>query len=239
MIKKQTIVLMMLIAVFQTQAGVYVLVELPKVIIEKVQEAQQQMALKVKELNTQEDGTVYEFQSAQFAPHLSLAFVSQEELSVRDAQEKLPNITQELQGITYNHKTIDIGTHFKDAAIDYWPGKFEVECGESKKKNYMNVVLKASNNEGLLNLANDIRKVLKEKYNIEQRFPFSTHVTIGRVYERDDKPLDDSLRQGLEKIGAAVAAYQSSKYEKPVAIVVDTFKLKGHDGSEELFALSL
>ena len=235
MIKKQAL-LSLLVLTLRMEAGVYILADLPQGVAEIAQNAQDALVQDIVKLNAQNE-TAYLFQSAQFSPHLSLAFVSQEELSAQEAQKKFSGITQALQDIASKHAQINISNNFKDAAIDYWPGKFEVACGGSQKKNYVNVVLKASNNPELAKLVQNITTVLKEKYNIEQRFPFSTHVTIGRICDRHDKPIDATLKQKLEKISAGHVEKQSSKHKKNL-IQLDEFKLKGHDGSEEKFVLS-
>ena len=233
MIKKQ-LLLSLLVIVSHIQTGVYVLVDLPKEVTEVIQEAQDALCKKVAIVNEQE-GAHYIFQNTQFSPHLSLAFVSQEELPIQEVKQKFAGLIEELQQITGKHSSIDLSKNFADAAIDYWPGKFEVECGGSKKKNYLNVVLKASNNLAFANLAQDVSRTLEDKYNVKQRFPFSTHITIGRICDKNDSPIDASLKQKLESI--AISTEKKAAVSKPLSILIEELKLKGHDGSEEKFVL--
>lgn len=232
MLKKQ-LLLSMFMMVSCVKTGVYVLADLPQEVSEVIQEAQEVLSKKVAELNTQ-DRTEYIFQNTQFSPHLSLAFVSQEELPIQEVKQKFADLIQELQSIAGRHTNIDLSKNFEEASIDYWPGKFEVECGGSKKQNYLNVVLKATNNLAFANLAQDVSKTLEGKYSVKQRFPFSPHITIGRIYDKNDNPIDPLLKQKLE--AAAVSAEKRATTSKQLSIMVKEFKLKGHDGSEEKFS---
>lgn len=224
MIKKK-VLFSLLVMASCVQAGVYVLVELPKEIAQVIQEAQDTLSKNIAIIN-ERDGTGYIFENTQFSPHLSLAFVSQEELSIQEVKQKFAGLIEQLQRIAGKHNQIDLSKNFEDAVIDYWPGKFEVECGGSKKKNYVNVVLKASNNLAFVSLAQDVSKALEDKYSVKQRFPFSTHITIGRICDKNDNPIDQSLKQKLEAIVISTDS-----------ILVEELKLKGHDGSEEKFVL--
>lgn len=211
--------------------GVYILCDLPKEVSAIVQENQEALMSKIEAFNKEKE-TAYIFQKAPFSPHLSLAFVNQDQLSVKDITEKYPALSKDLQEIAAKHTQVDITSNFKDAAVDYWPGKFEIEIGGSKKKNYVNIVLKASNNNMLTQLAASVGYVLKEKYNIEQRFPFSTHITLGRICDQNDASIDKSLETALK------ANNKKHESDKVAALMLTQFKLKGHDGSEEVFKLS-
>ncbi len=88
-------------------------------------------------------------------------------------------------------------------------------------------MLKASDNPTLSHLATSIGEAL-EKYNIKQRFPFSAHFTVGRICEQNDGEVGELKAKLPQQIKAKVAT----------AIVLNQFKLKGHDQSEEVFELS-
>ncbi len=236
MIRKQLLLSLLVIA-FHIQTGIYVLAELPKEVAGIIQEAQDVLSKKIAIINERDDGS-YIFQNTQFSPHLSLAFVSQEELPIQEVKQKFVGLIEELQQIAGKHGSINLSQNFADAAIDYWPGKFEVECAGSKKKNYLNVVLKASNNLAFANLAQDVSKALEEKHNVKQRFPFSTHITLGRICDREDKPIDTiTLQKQLENILIMDNTATKTSNQK-LSITLTEFKLKGHDGSEEIFTLS-
>jgi hypothetical protein len=233
MFKKQLLLLLFVIASC-VQAGVYVVADLPQEVAGVIQEAQEIFSKKIAALNAQENAD-YIFQNTHYSPHLSLAFVSQEELPIQEVKQTFANLVEELRLIAGKHTHIDLSKNFEDAAIDYWPGKFEVDCGGSKKKNYLNVVLKATNNVAFANLAQDVSKTLEENYNIKQKFPFSTHITIGRICDKNDNPIDASLKQKLEAI--VLNADERAMNANKLSIMVEALKLKGHDGSEEKFVL--
>lgn len=233
MIKKQ-LLLSLLMMVSHIQTGIYVVADLPRKVTKIVQEAQNDLSKKIAILN-ERDGGSYIFQNTQFSPHLTLSYVSKEKLPIQKVKRKFPGLIEELQQIAGKHSSIDLSNNFADAVIDYWPGTFKVKCGGSIKSNYWNVVLKLSNNRAFTDLAQDVSKTLKDKYNIEQTFPFSAHVTIGIICDKNDRPIDQALKQELEAI--AISTKKKTTVSKSLSIIVEEFKLKGHGSSEEKFAL--
>ncbi len=214
-------------AALALQAGVYVLADLPENVQTFIRLQQEAMAQKIEMLNA-EQKSAYIFEAARFAPHLSLAFVDQKELSVEHTYYAYMHLDLLLSGISKDRKPIDMSSSVENATIAYWPGKFKVKCGDSVKENYANVVLKIEDNAELSALAGEIRAGLENNWSIKQAFPFSSHITLGRIYQADDKPVDTQHLQKLEtKVPAAVLG----------AVIIKDFKLKGHDGSEDVFAL--
>ncbi|MEX0940829.1 MAG: hypothetical protein WDZ41_05710 [Candidatus Babeliales bacterium] len=211
-------------------AGVYLLSETPEGFINVIKQNQAVISKELNHINNQAQNKNYLFQPAQFSPHLSLAFVSQDQINIEQTKEKYPRFIDELRNIAAQSKAIDITQSVDQMSIDYWQGKFEIEYDGVKKKNYLNVVLKLANNPELIKLANRIGDLLKEKYQIEQRFPFGAHFTLGRICEQNDDQSTTDLGKMLSNKEKLVDTFVGS-------ILLDSFVLKGHDGSEEIFKL--
>lgn len=209
------------------RCGVWVIIDLPEQVRDVIAQAQKILLQDIQEINEQTNSS-YLFAETPFAAHISLAFVSEERLSVQQIEEKFIGLQQELKEKSKIFSPENISDIFRCPSIAYWPGKFEVECGGSKKKHYINAVLKATPNEFLNDLSTDIRNMLLEQYGIKQAHLFSVHATLGKIYQAYDEPIE--LSQFKEK-------YIEQQDIAP--FIVKEFKLKGHDGSEETFTLSL
>ncbi|MCL4380447.1 hypothetical protein M1466_03110 [Candidatus Dependentiae bacterium] len=203
-------------------AGVYVLVDLPASMAAVVAAAQQQLQKGLEEYNASH-GTAFLFEPTQFSPHLSVAFVSQEPLSVQAAAAKFPAIEAVLQDIIQNNQgSIDITEAVQQAMLEFWPGKFTMTFAGAPRKNFINVVLKFAMHD---TLAQQIRNGLQEHYGIKQAFPFSAHISLGRMYQQDDAPV----------VIQEIPAFTMPQLSEPIEL--NTVKLKGHDGSEVAFSL--
>ena len=170
-------------------AGVYVVADAPEEVEKIVQEIQEEMVLGVEEYNTEHDDN-FIFEPGKFSSHISFAFVSQDELSITQAEEQYDGLVPALQDIAAENASVEIAENFQKSTLEFWPGKFEVECGGSKKKNYVNMVLKASKNQKLEALVSAITGYLEKKHKVKQRFPFSAHFTLGRLCRKNDAYVD-------------------------------------------------
>lgn len=215
-------------------SGVIISIDVPKEVSKIVLQHQVLLENGLKESINNKLKAEYLFSKADFLPHISLAFVNQEQLSTKQVEEKYPGLKDELSKLSLEFPATDISEIYEDLSFEYWPGKFEMVCGGSKKKNYVNVVLKAGSSDFLSKLSNLIRNMLEEKYKIKQAFPFSIHLTIGRLYYSDDSAISIS-----EEFKEAVSEFVKNYSEKLKvnSIIFSEFKLKGHDGSEEVFSL--
>ncbi len=145
-----------------------------------------------------------------------------------EVEDQFAGLIPFLKELAQKTEAIDVAENFEKANIEYWPGKFEVECGGSKKKNYLNAVLKATNNPSLVKLAAEVNSHLQKQYRISQIFPFSAHFTPGRICEKQDAPVADLVAQ-LPKKG--VMPKEMGK------ILLDKLKLNSHDRKSKSFGL--
>ncbi len=195
-------------------AGVYILIDAPEGIATIMVNNQEAIRQSLDGYNKEQE-TRLVFESGKYHPHLSLAFVTQDELSVDEVAKRFDSIVSMLRSIANEHNPIDITSNFQEAMIAFWPGE-----------NYVSIVLKLTENPRLQALAYAITSHLEQKYDIKQGLPFSPHITLGRVYGKNNE------LAGLEKMG--VFKFVRSNF---VRLLIEHFKLKGHDGSECRFKL--
>lgn len=213
------------------QAGVIISFDLPQEVSAFVDRKQTMLNAEIQKLNDQHD-TGYIFDRGQFAPHLSLAYVSQDALNMEQIHNHYKELPESLGAIAKHNEIIDIGPNLEHAILTFWPGKVDVECGGAIKKNYVHVVLKMSENPALHYLATQVHDVLKKKYNINQPFSFTPHVTLGIICQKNDLPID--ISQLTRNIVLQAEAGKDVPLDR---IVLDSFKLTGHDGSEIEFKM--
>lgn len=123
---KLTVALALMFSV--THPGVIISIDVPERVADIVKEHQDSLACNIEQVNEQLHSS-YQFSKAQFSPHISLAFVSQEQLSTQATQEKYPGLKEELAKLASQFSATDITDTYKNLTFDYWPGKFEMECG--------------------------------------------------------------------------------------------------------------
>lgn len=207
-------------------AGVVVLVDLPQDVMQEIMQVAQESAAKVVNDVAQENKVALQFSESPYLPHISLAFVSPDKLNNEQIKEKYAALLPNFKKIAQGADSIDLSEAVKSPEVNLWPGRFEMECGGSKKKNYQNLVLALGASAALSTLAEQVRGSIETEYDITQRFPFSAHLTLGRICEKDDQPLSPellaSLKETLEKkIGSEVQELPEVKVRK--------FMLKGDD----------
>ncbi len=207
-------------------AGVVVLVEVPvesKALLED--------SAKVVESVASQAG--YTFQQVSYSAHITLAFVSQERVTVKSFLENNPELESDLKVISNQYKKFDISSSIAYGAIDCWQGTFEIDYNDKKIKNYYNIVLKLKDSSELFDLAQAIRTILEEKYKIKQAFPFSAHITIGRVFEENGQEVSPDIVDQLKKSTLSEFLVSGS-----VVCLVNLFKLQGEENTFVLFNLS-
>lgn len=210
-------------------AGVFVMIESP-LVIQLVQENKKLIAQEVQALNArtsaQESKKQYIFEPDKWGAHITLAFIDQDPaLKAEDAEQKYSKLEQYLRLIAKKTSPINITDNIEESVIAYWPGAAPMVLGGSKKQNYVTVVLKLGNNRHLSDLAELITRQLEVAYGIKQRFPFSAHLTLGRIYEVNDAPVAPIVSQlTTEPIVESVER-----------IKIHEFKLKGAAGSQVVF----
>ncbi|OGB97874.1 hypothetical protein A3F06_04395 [candidate division TM6 bacterium RIFCSPHIGHO2_12_FULL_36_22] len=217
--------LLIILSYSSLRAGVYIVVDLAdntdaKQLINKIQE---KIKKQLEELNANSSCT-YSLELPAFTPHLSLAFVSQGPLNLENIKQDYPELISQLKTIAKDIDPIIIDA--KNIKTTAWDGKFSVEHDGITKKNYLNIVSKLLENKSLSALAFRIAQLLNAEYNIEQKFTFSPHITIGRVFEKQDRSVAEVKNIFDELESTSIPSIQ-----------INEFQLKGHDGSAENFKL--
>jgi len=206
-------------------AGVFVMIESPHV-TQLVQDNKKLIAHEVAEFNAQVPGNKQQlaFEPDKWDAHITLDFIDQDAvMKAQDAEKKYHKLEQNLRLIAKKSSPINITQNIEESRIAYWPGAAPMMLGGSKKQNYVTVVLKLGDNKHLADLADRIARLLEAEYGIKQRFPFSAHLTLGRIYEVNDNPVMPIVPQ------LTTEPHVESIFEK---INVHAFKLKGAGGSE-------
>ena len=141
-----------------------------------------------KENENKENEVELEFKETKGPSHMTLAIVTNDELSLMKAEEDYPGIVDELKNIFDRHKSsIDIASEFQEAKIGSWQGPAKTWMPGV----YYWVTLKFDTSLSLLELANEISGFLKNRYDIEQKFPFNAHYTLGTLRAKDGSPIDN------------------------------------------------
>jgi 2'-5' RNA ligase len=214
-------------------AGVIISCELPQSICQMVQDKQALLRVMIQKMNEQQS-TAYIVQDTQFAPHISLAYVGQNALSVRQIDAQYPALLTDLQNIAQHHAIIDLTPHIAHATVEFWPIQSATDSSGIAKKSYLNVVLKIAENPALVRLATNLHDVLKETGGITQPFPFIAHITLGKIYENNGQFPDAA---DLKKLASDLQADLANSMSD-VTTICHTFSLTGHDHSEVTFELA-
>jgi len=210
-------------------SAIIVGIDAPASVTKFLQKIAEQIKKRVEE-SSQEDDNHFEFDtSIEYGHHITVNYVSPKVQPVDEYLESLEGKKEEvlcgLQEIAQENSEIDISENLVNGKFDYWKGLFE----KAGRKNYYNVVLKFES-LALSELAAQIGRLLEAK----QRSPFSAHFLLGRIFEKDDKPLD----QLIEKLKKdSVLAPEIAENREKISLKISEFKLKGDEKSEIVFAL--
>ena len=213
-------------------AGVVVLAEVPEATKQLLAKAQALVQEHLKAINNQAKEE-YLFEQGSYSPHMTLAYVSDKELTMPELEEAEPKLGEHLAELARATDLINMAEGIKESHLVVWPGKNESTYEGNKYKNYAILVIKMKPSAQLLQLVENIDKTL-EKYPIalKREFPFSHHVTVGWLYDKKDimpTPLVEAVKPTLEKL---IAEFKS---EQPFTI--DSFKLSTHDKKKVIYSL--
>ncbi len=145
-------------------------------------------------------------------------------------QNAEPNLAENLAQLA-NRSAIDMADGMNEAELVVWPGKRERVYEENNYKNYVVLAIKMKTCKPLLHLVENIDAVLEKHPTAAKRqLPFSPHVTIGWLYDKNDvdpSPLVKAIKPSLEKLIAEFKTDQS--------FVIDSFNLSTHDNEHVIF----
>ena len=219
--------MLILLAQKQLNSGVIIGVDIPKEAAESVVEQQEKIRKQLEDLS-EETGQKYVLDGGEYSPHITVAFITPDKKTAQNYLEENGGAQKKLAQIASHSESIDISDGMQHAELDYWKGNpppgTKIKCGENENvKHYYNIVLKLAASAHLNKLAEELDK----QFELKRRFPFSVHVTIGRVCSVSDQPIDgmvDQLKQRL--VGIQVNKQQ---------LEIKSFKLKGEEKTEEEF----
>lgn len=211
--------------------GVVILGEVPEAVKQFLAKAQAVVQERLEHANSQSQEQ-YFFERGTYSPHITLAYVSDKELSMSQLEQTEPKLIDNLTELAHNTQPIDMHEGIKESHLVIWPGKRESVYEGNKYKNYAILVLKMKTSAQLLHLVENLDKTLeKHPTTCKREFPFSPHVTIGWLYDKKDvdtAPIVEAVKPALEKL---VAEF---KTDQPFSL--DSFKLSTHDKKQIIFS---
>ncbi len=208
--------------------GVIVLIEPPTVVQEFVHVVQEQVKEIIDHENeaqkTKPGHIKYLFDAPQYASHISLAYITDAQLTLKQLLEKQKYNIPALEKIAKETRAIDLTENLK--AVEFTCFKGDRDKGNVykgiPKKNFYYIVLRFPSSPALTHVAQSIQDSLGQ-------FPyFDMHLTIGKLYEdkdRDPQNMVHILKHRLSKQLQIVSADAKKQW------VVNSFTLKAHSGS--------
>lgn len=220
--------MLILLAQKQLNSGVIIGVDIPKEAAESVVEQQEKIKKQLEALS-KETGRKYVFDGGEYSPHITVAFITEDKKTAQNYLEENGSAQEKLAQIASHSGPIDISNDMQHAKLDCWKGtpppRTKIKCGENEAvKHYCNIVLKLADSKDL----NKLAKELDEQFELKRLYPFSPHVTIGRVCSEDDQPIDGMVDQLKKRL----VGIQASKQQQ---FAIESFKLKGEEKTEEEF----
>lgn len=233
MLRLSKIACMTLLFALSLQAGVVVVVDAPEKMNALVQHMSENIQQSLAQINEAEN-TKYQFDPAAYQPHITLAFITNKPLSLEELKQQSPELLTSLEAVAKKQDKILLAESLKNADIELWPGKFEVECNGAKKTNYLNVVIKLNDAQELKKIADALDTELQQNsLYLPRKFPFSAHVTIGRISEENNSSVAELVALLKTKLNEHKNTVDTTDDKQ--SSVISYFELKGHDGSAKAF----
>lgn len=212
-----------------TYSGIVILTEVPEAVKQWLVKAQAAVQNRLEQINGQSKEQ-YVFERGSHSPHMTLAYVSDKELAMDQLQQAEPKLIESLYQLSHSNP-VEMGEGMRDAHLVVWPGKKEKILEGNKYKNYAILAVEMKPSTQLLNLVKNINKTL-ENHPIASKseFPFSSHVTIGWLYDKKDidpTQVVEAVKLVLEKFIVEFKTDQS--------FTIDSFKLSTHDKKQIIF----
>jgi hypothetical protein len=217
------------------KAGVILLTEPPQEVIHIIAELQKKAQAIINKINAH-DSKKYFFDIPQYDQHISLAYITREELPLKAILEKAPTVHTILQNTGKHLKPIDLTPHLKDAKIVCYKGDQPNSYKGVPKKNYYYIVLELTDSSEFTFLTQSLYGNLKHLSFKELAPSGRAHLTIGKLFEEKDQipyEITKTLTNGLAK---DVQEMRNFIYDK--MWVIGSFTLKGHDRKLLTFPLS-
>lgn len=129
----------------------------------------------------------YVLEISTYAPHITLAYLSKEKMSLKQLYESEPLLKAKLIALANRTAPINMDKSIQHLEIELWPLPFpSTHMGKTYNKGVI-IVIRLPVPQALHAFTQAIDKELDELSTISKRkFPFKAHATIGWLYHKDD-----------------------------------------------------
>lgn len=184
--KTYLISIVLLFFAWLVQAGVVILAEVPdalKLLLVKAQEKVQEYV----DQNNKQSQQQYLFEKNEYAHHLTLAYLTNQELNLQQLEDADPILGSSLMQLAAQTPPLLVTTHLNESGIMILPGKFERNFGGKTYKKYAILTLKINATAQLVEFIQLLDSLLaNHPIALKRVFPFNPHITIGYIYDTKD-----------------------------------------------------
>lgn len=211
-------------------AGVVILAEVPEGIKQLIDKTQALVESKIELINKQSEEKHYLFRPGSYSPHITLAYLSNKELSKTQLNHAEPELVVHLAELA-RRPAVDMSDGVKQSQLVVWHGKWENNYEGKNYKNYTILALELKPSKQLLDLVQDLDATLAQHSTaLKRELPFVPHVTIGWLYDRDDLDATTVIQLFKTELERVIAEHKTDQ-----SFTINSFKLSTHDKQEEVF----
>ena len=129
-------VIIVVFACLQTSvfAGVALVGDIPKSVHTLIVQKQEELGGMVQKINNTTIEKNYKFETFGFSPHMTIAYITKEELSLADVYIKEPQLKEMLLKVTGLCACIDLTENARKSYPEFWQGKFEGTMLDGSRK---------------------------------------------------------------------------------------------------------
>ena len=222
------------LSISQLNAGVVILAQAPACVQTLLQNARITLKELIQKHNTTNPESKHLVEIDDYVPHLSLAYVTDKELSVQDLEKREPTLNDDLKQLAASNPIMSLQEAVENAEIVIWKGSSTSRFEGKTFDNYGIFVIKMKLSQELATFVAALDTLLEKHPVSEKRqWPFHPHVTVGYVYHDNDQYPEEILNKIKPELEKTIAAFDC----KGQASVIDSIKLSTHDKAQKAFAL--
>ena len=209
-------------------AGVVLFAPVPPVWDTILKQGQALIEEKLKE----EQNLQHVFEPSLYVPHISLAYLSDEELTMDKLELQEKALDSELQEFAQTTRCIALD-NLKHTKINAWKGSKPATYQEKNYNNYAILVAKMEPSEQLTKAVEKLDTLLlKHPAFLKRKFlPFAPHLTFGYLYAKDDS----YPKAMVEKLTPLLQNLIDKAHTQAQPFAIDSFTLSTHDKKTKVY----